>query len=156
MIVRVVPSIHRPWQGGGFFSCDFFPETRFTELSARVEVRQLRDARGRWRRVRGVREILGEAAECAAQAFRCRDPAGHEGYIVVGEGLGVMMYGVGDAGMGNPLIWVDDVRDFPPAVATQFVALTQPVDPQPGPSAPGSPLITLDTIHQERPSTQGS
>jgi hypothetical protein len=149
MFVRVVPSIHRPWRDdSGYFSCDYFPETRFTELSAIVEIKSLRDASGRWRSVRGVKELLSEADTCPARAFRCADPMGHEGYLVVGEGLGVIMYGVGDAGMGSPIIWVDDVRDFQPKVAKQLQESINPVDEQPEPDA-NSPLLSLQAFHEE-------
>ncbi len=149
MFVRVVPSIHRPWHDdSGFFSCDYFPETRFTELSPIVEIKSLRDAKGRWRSVRGVTEFLSEANPCPARAFRCSDPMGHEGFLVVGEGLGVIMYGVGDAGMGSPIIWVDDVRDFQPKAGKILMQDVDPVDAQPAPDA-NSPLLSLQAFHEE-------
>jgi hypothetical protein len=113
-----------------------------------VEIKSLRDARGHWRSVRGVKELLSEADTCPARAFRCCDPMGHEGYLVVGEGLGVIMYGVGDAGMGSPIIWVDDLRDFQPKVATQLQESINPVDEQPEPDA-NSPLLSLHAFHQD-------
>jgi hypothetical protein len=152
MIVRVVPSIHRPWRDGGFFSCDFFPQTRFTELSEIVEITRLRDAHGRWRKVRGVADLLGEANICSARAFRCADPLGHEGFLVVGDELGVMMFGVGEAGMGSPILWVDDIRDFAPEAAKVLTRPIVPRDPQPPVvrAELGSALIALDSIHEER------
>lgn len=141
MIVRVTPSIDRPWKdGGGFYSCDFFPETRFTELSPRTEVRQVRDAAGRWRRVRGVRAVMGQAAECPALAFRGRDPLGVEGYVVVGGDLGVMMYGVGQPGVGSPILWVDEAADFRADVARVLA------EPRPGDRPEDGGVISLDAI----------
>jgi hypothetical protein len=149
VFIRVVPSIHRPWHNdSGFFSCDYFPETRFTELSPIVEVKALRDAQGRWRSVRGVKDLLGEAEPCPARAFRCVDPMGYEGYLVLGEGLGVIMFGVGDAGMGSPIIWVEDLRDFAPRAAAVLQQDVEAVDVHPAPD-PTSPLLSLQAFHEE-------
>ena len=149
MIVRVVPSIHRPWKHvGGYYSCDYFPETRFTELSPRAEVGRIRDAKGRWHRVRGVRTFLDQAEECPAQAVRCQDPTGIEGYLVIGGELGVIMYGVGDAGMGSPIVWVEELKDFPPAAAA---IQAQPLAPEAQQRAETGGIIDLSAIRVHTP-----
>jgi hypothetical protein len=118
MIVSIAGSIHRPWlDQGGFYACAHFPSTIFTELSPTVEVRQVRDSRGRWRSVRGVHERLGRAVLETAHAVRCRDPHGLEGILIYGGELGVLMIGVGEPGAGSPILWVEDVRDVPRNVA---------------------------------------
>jgi hypothetical protein len=113
LILRVVPSLDRPWADqGGYYSCDFFPEMVFAELSPAVEIRQIRDARGRWRSVRGVHDHMGLAKLGPAHAVRCRDPHHVEGILVYGGALGVLMLGVGTAGEGAPLLWIEDERDL--------------------------------------------
>ncbi len=113
MLVNVPASMNRPWNGvGGFYTCDFFPPTPFEELSDRVEVRKVRDARGRWRSLRGVYEVMGEAVVGSAYAVRCREPGGHEGIVITGGEYGVMMLGVGDPGVGSPILWIDNPSDL--------------------------------------------
>jgi len=153
MLVRVVPSIHRPWnKQGGYYSCEFFRDRVFTELSARVTVKQIRDGLGRWRKVRGVKEFLSEADFCDATAFRCRDSeTGAEGYLVVGGSLGVLIAGVGDPGIGAPIVWVDNVKDFAPAAQKVLQESIKPVDDVPvrpllGPAPSRAGLISLDSI----------
>lgn len=113
MLINVPASMNRPWNGvGGFYTCDFFPPTLFEELSDRVEVRKVRDVRGRWRSLRGVYEVMGEAVVGSAYAVRCREPGGHEGIVVTGGEYGVMMLGVGDPGGGSPILWIDNPSDL--------------------------------------------
>lgn len=118
LLVNIAGSINRPWfDQSGFYACTHFPSTLFVELSPRVEVRQVRDSRGRWRSVRGVHEQLGRAVLGAAHAVRCRDPHGLEGILIYGGELGVLVIGVGEPGTGSPIVWVEDVRDVPRKVA---------------------------------------
>jgi hypothetical protein len=116
VLINVPASMNRPWNGvGGFYTCDFFPPTPFEELSDRVEVRSVRDARGRWRSLRGVYEVQGEAVVGPAYAVRCREPGGHEGIVITGGELGVIMMGVGHPGEGSPILWIANPRDLPPS-----------------------------------------
>ncbi len=117
MLISVAASMNRPWNDvGGFYTCDFLPATPFEELSDKVEVGRVRDARGRWRSLRGVYEALGEAVVGPANAVRCREPGGHEGIVITGGEFGVIMMGVGEPGRGSPILWIDNPKDLPPKI----------------------------------------